>query len=58
MSIFEDKKNNGLPYIGQQPVVSRMVPDDAGDYKDASRGLINLAVMQNMNVRNIPNKDK
>jgi len=58
MSIFENKKNNGLPYIGQQPVVSRMVPGDAGDYKDASYGLINHAVMQNMSVKNIPNKDK
>ena len=58
MSIFEDKKHNGLPYIGQQPVITRMVPNDAGDCKDATRGLINIAVFENMNVRNIRNSDE
>jgi len=58
MSIFEDKKHNGLKYVGQKPVHVRMAPGTAQDDPDATYGLINHAVEQNMSVRNIPNKDK
>jgi hypothetical protein len=55
MSIFEDKKHNGLPYIGQKPVVPIMTPQDTSD---ATYGIINHAIMTPMSVRNIRNKDE
>jgi len=55
MSIFEDKKHNGLPYVGQKPVSSVLTPEDT---KNATYGLIDHTVMQNASVRHIPNKDK
>lgn len=58
MSIFEDKKHNGLAYVGQKPVHVRMAPGTSQDDKDATYGLINHGVMQDASVRNIPNKDK
>ncbi len=53
MSIFEDKKHNGLEYVGQVPVTA--VPEDINRRQQV--GNIDRPLVRSHGVKSVPNGD-